>query len=83
MPVATSRVLVLDVGGEEIEEALRRPRLFEEQGRGAAALSGKICGGIQRYERGAHGLSFTGWCDSAKVRAAPASEDSWAVMSSR
>lgn len=76
-------MFILDIRDEEIEEALCRPRLFKKQGRGLPPRGGKIGRGIQRYERGAHGLGFTGWCDSAKVRAASASEDSRAVMSSR
>jgi len=38
-------MFVLDIRGEEIEEAFRRPRLFKKQGRGLRADIGQTCSG--------------------------------------
>lgn len=45
--LSPARVLVANVRGEEVEEALRRPSLFEEQGRGLRANIGQA---VQRAE---------------------------------
>ncbi len=46
-------MFILDIRGEEIEEPLRRPRLFEKQGRGATVSGHKVRRSTDFHECGA------------------------------